>query len=56
MPLFWGNVDHLESVRQQAGESIDLVFGADILFDFENFDGLFDIFDKLHRRFVPSET
>ena len=55
MPLFWGNQEHLELVKQAAGQSIDLVFGADILFDFDCFDGLFDIFDKLQRQFVPRE-
>ena len=49
MPLFWGNQDHLQAVKNETqGRSIDLVFGADILFDFENFEGLFDIFDQLH--------
>lgn len=45
MPLFWGNLDHLTAVKTEAGPSIDLVFGADILFDFDHFDGLCDIFD-----------
>ena len=43
------------AVIEEAGQSIDLVYGADILFDFDNFDGLFDIFDLLHRRFVPRD-
>ena len=55
-PLFWGNQEHLAGVISEAGDqSIDMVYGADILFDFDNFEGLFDIFDKLHRRFVPRE-
>ena len=45
MPLFWGNQEHLQAVLGEAGQSVDLVYGADILFDFDNFDGLFDIFD-----------
>ena len=45
MPLFWGNLEHLTAVKTEAGPSIDLVFGADILFDFDHFDGLCDIFD-----------
>ena len=50
MPLFWGNQEHLEAVKNEADPaSIDLIYGADILFDFDNFDGLFDIFDKLHQ-------
>ena len=53
MPLFWGNKDHLEQVKTAAGASVDLIFGADILFDFDNFDGLFDIFDQLSKVFVP---
>ena len=55
MPLFWGNQDHLQNVKNEAQGSIDIVFGADILFDFDNFDGLFDIFDQLHRQFQPTE-
>ena len=56
MPLFWGNLEHLEQVRQEAGQSIDLIYGADILFDFDCFDGLCQIFDKLNRQFVASDT
>ena len=32
-----------------------MVYGADILFDFDHFDGLFDIFDRLHLAYVPPE-
>ena len=56
LPLYWGNQDHLTAVKNEAeGRSIDLVYGADILFDFDCFDGLFDIFDQLHRKFTLSE-
>ena len=54
MPLFWGNQEHLQAVKNEAQGSVDIIYGADILFDFDHFEGLFDIFDQLHRQFQPT--
>lgn len=55
VPLFWGNQEHLDRVKAECGGSIDLLYGADILFDFDNFEGLFSIFEELSRVFTPRE-
>ncbi len=40
--LFWGNKMHLDNVMTIAKNKIDYVVGCDVVFDFENFDGLVD--------------
>ena len=48
MPLFWGNQAHLNAVQQVLSDHPAkglIVFGADILFDFENYEGLCETFD-----------
>lgn len=40
--MFWGNKMHLNNVMSIAQGRIDYVVGCDVVFDFENFDGLID--------------
>ena len=40
--LFWGNQAHLEQVISR-WPRIDVVIGADVVFDFENFEGMMEL-------------
>ena len=47
MPLFWGNQDHFDAVQKVLSDHPArglIVFGGDILFDFENYEGLCNTF------------
>ena len=39
----------MQQVMTEISGGADVVYGADILFDFDHFDGLYDIFDKLYK-------
>ena len=45
--LFWGDQKHLEKVMELSSNRIDVVVGADVVFDFENFDGMMDLLEQL---------
>ena len=40
--LFWGNQTHLDKVISR-WPHIDIVVGADVVFDFENFEGMMEL-------------
>ena len=46
-PLFWGNEEHLKECVQALNSTVDFVVGADVVFDFDNFDGMMNILDTL---------
>lgn len=51
MPLFWGNQEHLKAVVDACpGETVEYLVGADVVFDFDNFDGMMDIIETLFNK------